>query len=337
MCEDREQGGCVCPEGNIALADRHVIVQAGQTICVDHARRELLDIARIGDTPGTEVLLRLPRESVELRIAVVPANRQAGIVEVPHEPQVNLVNLVLDIGQIGPLNLRTEVARVQHAIAITAHGVVNRVGLDRRPAAIIDRVLKNDGRPERHESRRMPQRVVPTGLGLGAVCVQDHGRTIVELPFGVETEGIELVFRRPVCLLKADILGAVIVLLHEHGRCDRTVIVENDLIQRRGKPVGLLVAQLFRFVLGVGVVAGQRERVRRTELQHQLTIDPFTGQVREVIAAVLGHRVELACCRRVLDRCRSARTGVAAVDRAVGGLPHDPVIDLLGRRAGIPL
>ena len=68
------------------------------------------------------------------------------------------------------------------------------------------------------------------------------------------------------------------------------------------QPDGLLAAILCDLVAGEGVVERQGQRVGRRELHHALSVDTFALEVREGVAHVVGHAVELADGRRVGHR-----------------------------------
>ena len=282
--------------------------------------------------------MRRTGRAIHLRVAVITADGQVGaIIEVPDEAKVKFIDLMLHVGGVRPLNLAAEIASIQYAIAIPANGIVDGVGLDRRASAEINGMLEDDRRTHRYEGRRMAERVVTAGFRLGAMRIEDDRSALGEFPFRVEAERVQLVFRGAVGLLEADIFRAIIVFLHEHGRGDQAIIVEDDLVERCGKPVGLLVAQFVRLRLGVGVVTGEGEVVHRTELENQLTVQALTGNVGEVVTAILRDGVELAGSWRVGDLGRAVTACVAAIDCAVCGFADDPVIDLLGWRAGVTL
>ena len=299
----------------------------------------MLNVARVGNTPGTEVLLGREGPAIHRGVAIVTTNRQAAVIELPDIAQVNFVDLVLHVCGVAPLNLRTQITYVQNAIAVSAHGIVNCVGLDWRTATVINRVLKDNRCTHRHEGRRVTQRVVATGFGLRAVRVEDQRATIREFPLSIEAEGVQLVLDRTIGLLKADVLGTIVVFLKEHSAGNRAIIVKNDLIERRGEPVCLLVTKLFCFRFRKGVITRQCQIVDRTELQDQLAVDPLTGNFREVVAAILRNGVKLAILRRVGDLRGAVTPDIAGIfKRSVNCRVEDqPVIDLLGRCRGIAL
>ena len=106
-------------------------------------------------------------------------------------------------------------------------------------------------------------------------------------------------------------------------------IVENDLVQRRGKPVGLLIAQFVRLVHRVGVVTCQSEVIDWTELKNQLAVQTLARNIREVVATVLRDSIKLASSWWIGDLGRTITTRIAAINCAVCGFTDDPVIDLL--------
>src|SRR5690606_17361725 len=129
---------------------------------------------------------------------------------------------------------------------------------------------------------------------------------VVEVPDGVEAEGIHRVFLLAIGLLEAQILSAVVVLLHERWNPYDTSAVHDDLVHRRRVPVRLLVALLFAVVLDHHVIGRQYQVVGRLELYRKLGIEAFATDIGEIVAAVLRDCPHLAVRRRIGDGGRPA-------------------------------
>jgi hypothetical protein len=227
--------------------------------------------------------------------------------------------------------LRTEVPDVDDAVTIAPQRVVEGVALLGEAVAVfpVDQVLLDDRSTDRDEGRGMTQRIVGSGFGGVGVRIQSERSGICHFPLDVDAEGTEIVLLRPVGLLEAHVLRAVVVLLHEQGLRNGFVAVEHELIERRCEPVGLFVPHLLVLVLEVRIVGRQGHRVSGAELHDHLAIDPLAGEVRRVIAAVLRNREEFAACGRVhIIGLVAPGTHDARISEEIVCSSHDPVVGL---------
>ena len=108
--------------------------------------------------------------------------------------------------------LRGEVADIEHAAAVALDAIVNGVRLHREAVAVGPRhlVFQDDRGTDCDEGRRMAQRVVRRGLGGVGVRVELQRAVVVDRPFDVEANRIEVVLLSFIGLLEAHVLRAVV-------------------------------------------------------------------------------------------------------------------------------
>src|SRR5690606_2459140 len=149
-------------EGRLGLTNRVVIEATGHAERLNHTGRVLLDVAGIGNTPGSEVLFRGATAHVNLGVTLVYAEVEAAVVELDAVAKIELVHFHLLPLRRAARNLGAEVLHVENAVAVAFDGVIDRVTLDREPVSIapIKGVLGDYGRRKSHECCRMTDRVV---------------------------------------------------------------------------------------------------------------------------------------------------------------------------------
>src|SRR5262249_51369414 len=132
---------------------------------------------------------------------------------------------------------------------------------------------------------------------------------VVDLPIRVQTDRIQIILLFVSLLFEAEVLAAARQLMQNERGLDDAVI-EHDAIERTVAlhPDGLLATIFRQLLLREGVVESEGQCIGRRKLEHSLTVDALTLEVRERVTDVVRDTVELAVGGPIVDiRSRTDR------------------------------
>jgi hypothetical protein len=156
-----------------------------------------------------------------VRIDVAAADVEpAAAAEVPSEVGAHLVQALALARGIGTLNLRAEVADIEHAVVVTAVvvraadavvagiAVVEGPDLEGNLTRVVDRVRVDYWRADRDQRRAGAVGRIRRRFRDRMVAVERQCEARGDFPLGVEAVGLDLGSRRAELLLETDVLRA---------------------------------------------------------------------------------------------------------------------------------